>query len=121
MARVAGVELPKNKRMEIALTYIYGIGRSSASSILAKAKVDPNRKTDDLSAEEISHIFERTAEFERTPPGPLLAGKACANMFFEESTRTFTSFHLAELRLGADVVNLAPKLAEVWHGYSGSR
>ena len=52
MARVAGVELPKNKRMEIALTYIYGIGRSSAVKILAKANVDAARKTDDLTAEE---------------------------------------------------------------------
>jgi aspartate carbamoyltransferase catalytic subunit len=63
---------------------------------------------DDLTAEELAHIFERTAEFERTSPGPLLAGIACVNMFFEQSTRTFTSFNLAELRLGADVVNLAP-------------
>ena len=52
MARVAGVELPKNKRMEIALTYIYGIGRSSAVKILAKANVEAARKTDDLTAEE---------------------------------------------------------------------
>ncbi len=64
---------------------------------------------DDLTAEEIEHIFERTAAFERESPGPLLAGVACVNMFFEQSTRTFTSFNLAELRLGADVVNLAPK------------
>jgi len=63
---------------------------------------------DDLSAEELAHIFQRTAEFERKAPGPLLGGQACVNMFFEESTRTFTSFNLAELRLGADVVNLAP-------------
>ena len=41
MARIAGVELPKNKRMDIALTYIYGIGRPSALKILAAAKVDP--------------------------------------------------------------------------------
>ena len=52
MARVAGVELPKNKRMEIALTYIYGIGRTSATKILARANVDPARKSDDLTAEE---------------------------------------------------------------------
>ena len=52
MARVAGVELPKNKRMEIALTYVYGIGRSAAVKILTKANVDPARKSDDLSAEE---------------------------------------------------------------------
>ena len=52
MARIAGVELPKNKRMEIALTYIYGIGRTSAVRILSEAKVNPATKTDDLSAEE---------------------------------------------------------------------
>ncbi|HVA77860.1 MAG TPA: 30S ribosomal protein S13 [Candidatus Binataceae bacterium] len=56
MARVAGVELPKNKRMEIALTYIYGIGRSAAVKILDKAGVDRARKSDDLSAEEQSRI-----------------------------------------------------------------
>jgi small subunit ribosomal protein S13 len=52
MARVAGVELPRNKRMEIALTYIYGIGRSAARTILDSAKVDPGRNSDDLTAEE---------------------------------------------------------------------
>jgi small subunit ribosomal protein S13 len=52
MARVAGIELPKNKRMDIALTYIYGIGRTAANKILDEAKVDTSRKTDDLSAEE---------------------------------------------------------------------
>ena len=52
MARVAGVELPKAKRMEIALTYIYGIGRSAALKILNTAKVDPGRKSDDLTPEE---------------------------------------------------------------------
>jgi small subunit ribosomal protein S13 len=52
MARVAGIELPKNKRMDIALTYIYGIGRTAANKILGEAKVDTSRKTDDLSAEE---------------------------------------------------------------------
>ena len=56
MARIAGVELPKNKRMEIALTYVYGVGRHSAGTILDKAKVDPSRKTDDLSAEEQARI-----------------------------------------------------------------
>ncbi|MBF6560322.1 MAG: 30S ribosomal protein S13 [Candidatus Binataceae bacterium] len=52
MARVAGVELPRNKRIEIALTYIYGIGRTSAVNILKQASVDPMRKTDDLTADE---------------------------------------------------------------------
>jgi small subunit ribosomal protein S13 len=52
MARVAGIELPRNKRIEIALTYIYGIGRATANKILAKAKVDPAIKTDDLTADD---------------------------------------------------------------------
>ena len=58
MARVAGVELPKNKRMEIALTYIYGIGGASANKILDKAGVDRARKTDDLSAEEQARMLQ---------------------------------------------------------------
>ena len=52
MARVAGVELPRNKRMEIALTYIYGIGRAAALKILSKANVDAGRDSDELTAEE---------------------------------------------------------------------
>ena len=50
--RVAGVELPKAKRMEVALTYIFGIGRSSARKILAEAKVPFEKKTDDVNDEE---------------------------------------------------------------------
>ncbi|NTV33973.1 MAG: 30S ribosomal protein S13, partial [Deltaproteobacteria bacterium] len=49
MARIAGVDLPRNKRMEIALTYIYGLGRSSAQKILTEAGVDLNIKSDDLT------------------------------------------------------------------------
>ena len=64
---------------------------------------------DDLDGEELAYVFERTAAFERKAPGRLLAGTACVNVFFEASTRTFTSFNLAELRLGADVVNLSPR------------
>jgi aspartate carbamoyltransferase catalytic subunit len=64
---------------------------------------------DDLTAEEIATIFEQTAKFEAGAPGRRLGGKTCVNMFFEESTRTFTSFNMAELRLGADVVNLVPR------------
>ncbi len=56
MARVAGVELPKNKRMEIALTYIYGVGRASAKKILTEANVDLAKKSDDLSGEEQARI-----------------------------------------------------------------
>jgi len=56
MARIAGVDLPKNKRMEVALTYIYGIGRSLARKILAESQVDPGKKSDDLSDEEVVRI-----------------------------------------------------------------
>jgi small subunit ribosomal protein S13 len=53
MARIAGVDLPKAKRMEVALTYIYGIGRSSSKKILAEAGVDLNVKTDDLHEDDL--------------------------------------------------------------------
>jgi len=56
VARIAGVDLPKNKRMEIALTYIYGIGRTKAQDILVKAGVDVNTKTDHLADGEITAI-----------------------------------------------------------------
>lgn len=56
MARVAGVEIPNNKSSEIALTYIFGIGRSSSLAILAKAGVDPNKKVKDLSEDELDQI-----------------------------------------------------------------
>lgn len=52
MARVAGVELPRNKRMEVALTYVYGIGRTTAQKILDQAKVELGRNSDELTAEE---------------------------------------------------------------------
>jgi small subunit ribosomal protein S13 len=48
MARIAGVDLPRNKRMEIALTYIFGIGKATAANILTKAKVSPDKRTDDV-------------------------------------------------------------------------
>ena len=56
MARIAGVDLPRNKRMEIALTYIYGIGRSAALKLCAAAEIDPGRKSDDLTDDEISRL-----------------------------------------------------------------
>ena len=56
MARIAGVDLPRNKRMEIALTYIYGIGRPGALSICTGAEVDPARKSDDLTDDEVNRI-----------------------------------------------------------------
>ena len=56
MARVAGVDIPNNKRGEIALTYIYGIGRSSSLKILRKAEIDINKKVKDLSEDELDRI-----------------------------------------------------------------
>ncbi|MBN1382236.1 MAG: 30S ribosomal protein S13 [Deltaproteobacteria bacterium] len=56
MARIAGVDLPKNKRMEVALTYIFGIGRTRAGEILKEAGVNPDTKTDDLADAEITSI-----------------------------------------------------------------
>jgi small subunit ribosomal protein S13 len=56
MARIAGVDLPRQKRVEIALTYIYGIGVSRAKKILAKATIDPSVRVKDLSEEEASRI-----------------------------------------------------------------
>jgi small subunit ribosomal protein S13 len=56
VARIAGVDLPKNKRMEVALTYIYGIGRPSAQKILDKAGIDWNKETDALTDEDITAL-----------------------------------------------------------------
>ena len=56
MARIAGVDLPRNKRMEVALTYIYGIGRSTAAKILEKSKVSPDKRTDDLDENDLRAI-----------------------------------------------------------------
>ena len=56
MARIAGVDLPRRKRIEIALTYIYGIGRTSSQKILTQAGIDWNMKSDDLTEENISSI-----------------------------------------------------------------
>lgn len=56
MARIAGVDLPKNKRSEIGLTYIFGIGRTTAQAILDKAKIDYNKKIGELSDEEVAAI-----------------------------------------------------------------
>jgi small subunit ribosomal protein S13 len=56
MARIAGVDLPKAKRMEIALTYIYGIGRSTARKVLREADVDLDVKTDDLREEDLGKL-----------------------------------------------------------------
>jgi len=58
MARIKGVEIPKNKRVEIALTYIYGIGLKTSQIILEKAKIDPNTRVSKLAEAEINLIRE---------------------------------------------------------------
>lgn len=56
MARIAGIDLPRHKRIEIGLTYIYGIGRTTSNRILGRLDIDPNTSTDDLSEAEINSI-----------------------------------------------------------------
>ncbi|MBN1970281.1 MAG: 30S ribosomal protein S13 [Candidatus Delongbacteria bacterium] len=56
MARIAGVDLPRNKRVEIGLTYIYGVGRSRSKEILGKVKVDLDKKIKDLTEQELDDI-----------------------------------------------------------------
>lgn len=58
MARIAGIDLPKNKNVEIALTYIHGIGRSTARKLLQRAQVDFMKKTDSLTDAEVAKIRE---------------------------------------------------------------
>ncbi len=58
MARIAGVNIPVNKRVEIGLTYIFGIGRSTAQDILAATKIDPNTAVKDLTEDEVMHLRE---------------------------------------------------------------
>ena len=56
MARIAGVDLPRNKRIEIGLTYIFGIGKTSSQHILSRLDINPDTKTDDLTEEQINNI-----------------------------------------------------------------
>ncbi|MBO2520886.1 MAG: 30S ribosomal protein S13 [Clostridia bacterium] len=58
MARIAGVDLPRDKRVEVALTYIYGIGRSTSNKILAKTQVNPDTRVRDLTEDEVNRLRE---------------------------------------------------------------
>ncbi len=62
MARISGVDLPREKRVEIGLTYIYGIGRASANRILAEAGVNPDTRVKDLTDDEVKNIAAVIAE-----------------------------------------------------------
>jgi len=70
LARIAGVDLPKRKRVEIGLTYIYGIGRSRSNEILEQLKINPDAKTDQLSESEINSI-RKVIDSEYTVEGEL--------------------------------------------------
>lgn len=70
MARIAGVDLPKKKRIVIALTYIYGIGKSTSIDILSKLNIDPNKKTDEISESETNDI-RKLIDAEYTVEGEL--------------------------------------------------
>lgn len=56
MARIAGVDLPRNKRIEVGLTYIFGVGRPRAAAVLKAVSIDPNKKTDVLTDDEVQQI-----------------------------------------------------------------
>jgi small subunit ribosomal protein S13 len=59
MARIAGINIPLNKRAEIGLTYIYGVGRSTSNKVLAEAGVEPDRKVKDLTEDEVRKLREQ--------------------------------------------------------------
>ena len=71
MARIAGVDLPREKRIEIGLTYIYGIGRSSADRILEKAGVNPDTRVRDITDEDVGKIRDAIEELEIPVEGDL--------------------------------------------------
>lgn len=58
MARIAGVDLPRDKRVEVALTYIFGIGRTTSNKVLAETKINPDTRVRDLTEEEVSKLRE---------------------------------------------------------------
>jgi len=58
MARISGVDLPRNKRVVIALTYVFGIGHALSAEILAKAKIDPSKRTDQLTEDDVAKLRE---------------------------------------------------------------
>lgn len=71
MARIAGIDLPRNKRIEIGLTYIFGIGLRTSQKILARAGVDPNKRVSDLTEEEAGQIRQVMSDEEYRLEGDL--------------------------------------------------
>ena len=71
MARIAGVDLPRNKRIEIALTYIYGLGRHAANVVLSEAGISPDKKSDDLDENDVRKIRDAIESNEYRVEGDL--------------------------------------------------
>ncbi len=71
MARIAGIDLPKGKRIEIGLTYIFGIGRSTSQKILEQSGVDPNKRVRELAEEEVVALRQAIADREISVEGDL--------------------------------------------------
>ena len=65
MARISGVDLPRDKRVEIALTYIFGIGRSTANKILEKTGINPDTRCKDLTEDEVSKLRDEIQDFHK--------------------------------------------------------
>ena len=65
MARIAGVEVPNNKRVEIGLTYIYGIGRTTSNQILAKTGINPDTRCKDLTEDDVSKLRDEIEKFHK--------------------------------------------------------
>ena len=63
MARIAGVDIPRDKHIEISLTYIYGIGRPTAQKILAEAGINPDKRVKDLTEDELTKIRQEVAKY----------------------------------------------------------
>ena len=79
MARISGVDLPREKRIEIGLTYIYGIGRKTASDIVAATGINPDTRVKDLTEEDVSKLREYI-EHNVTVEGDLLPGDSCGDV-----------------------------------------
>ena len=87
MARIAGVDLPREKRIEIGLTYVYGIGRSTSNKILAEAGVNPDTRVRNVTDDEVKKITE-PHESCRSPSGPLQTVIIPASAYVSDSRRS---------------------------------
>ena len=75
MARIAGVDLPREKRVEIGITYIFGIGRSTAQKILQETGINPDTRVKDLTEEEVMQLFNKAIEAVTTKLNAVLRDK----------------------------------------------